>query len=64
MCLRSQERPGASRAEPREYGSMNDFDPKRLRAAFARYMTGVTVVTARGARGEPAGFTAGCQSRR
>lgn len=37
---------------------MNDFDPKRLRAAFARYMTGVTVVTARDARGEPAGFTA------
>ena len=37
---------------------MNDFDPKRLRAAFARYMTGVTVVTTRDARGEPVGFTA------
>ena len=37
---------------------MKYFDPKRLRAAFARYMTGVTVVTTRDARGEPAGFTA------
>ena len=37
---------------------MNDFDPKRLRAAFARYMTGVTVVTTRNARDEPVGFTA------
>lgn len=37
---------------------MTDFDPKRLRAAFARYMTGVTVVTTRTAGGEPVGFTA------
>ena len=34
------------------------FDPKELRAAFARFMTGVTVVTARDPAGEPVGFTA------
>ena len=37
---------------------MIDLDPRLLRAAFARYMTGVTVVTSRDARGEPVGFTA------
>ena len=37
---------------------MTDFDPRKLRAAFARYMTGVTVVTTRTARDEPVGFTA------
>ena len=37
---------------------MTDLDPERLRAAFARFMTGVTVVTARTASGEPVGFTA------
>ena len=34
------------------------FDPIELRAAFARFMTGVTVVTARDSAGEPVGFTA------
>ena len=37
---------------------MTELDPERLRAAFARFMTGVTVVTARTAGGEPVGFTA------
>ena len=37
---------------------MTDLDPGLLRAAFARYMTGVTVVTSRNARDEPVGFTA------
>ena len=32
---------------------MTDLDPGLLRAAFARYMTGVTVVTSRNARDEP-----------
>lgn len=37
---------------------MTDVDPRELRAAFGRYMTGVTVVTTRTARNEPVGFTA------
>ena len=37
---------------------MKSFDPQELRAAFASFMTGVTVVTARTASGEPVGFTA------
>ena len=37
---------------------MTEFDPQELRAAFARFMTGVTVVTTRAASGEPVGFTA------
>lgn len=37
---------------------MTIFDPRELRAAFASFMTGVTVVTARTASGEPVGFTA------
>ena len=37
---------------------MTDLAPRLLRAAFARYMTGVTVVNSRDARGEPVGFTA------
>ena len=37
---------------------MTDLDARLLRAAFARYMTGVTVVTSRDARDEPVGFTA------
>ena len=37
---------------------MTNFNPQALRAAFARFMTGVTVVTARAASGEPVGFTA------
>ena len=37
---------------------MTDLDPRELRAAFGRYMTGVTVVTSRDARDEPVGFTA------
>ena len=37
---------------------MTDLDPRELRAAFGRYMTGVTVVTTRTARNEPVGFTA------
>ena len=38
---------------------MTDLDPGLLRAAFARYMTGVTVVISRDACGEPVEFTAG-----
>lgn len=34
------------------------FDPKELRAAFGRFMTGVTVVTAKASDGTPVGFTA------
>ena len=37
---------------------MTDLDPRELRAAFGRYMTGVTVVTSRDARDDPVGFTA------
>lgn len=37
---------------------MTSPDPKSLRSAFGRYMTGVTVVTARAANGDPVGFTA------
>ena len=37
---------------------MSGFDAKALRAAFGRFPTGVTVVTARTANGEPVGFTA------
>ncbi|MFT5343001.1 MAG: flavin reductase (DIM6/NTAB) family NADH-FMN oxidoreductase RutF [Paracoccaceae bacterium] len=33
-------------------------DPKSLRSAFSRYMTGVTVVTAQAPDGTPVGFTA------
>ncbi|NBT31437.1 MAG: flavin reductase [Rhodobacteraceae bacterium] len=35
-----------------------DFDPRDLRTAFGRYMTGVTVVTARAPDGTQIGFTA------
>lgn len=34
------------------------IDPRLLRDAFGAFMTGVTVVTAHGANGEPLGFTA------
>ena len=34
------------------------LDPRELRAAFGRFPTGVTVVTARTAEGQPVGFTA------
>ena len=37
---------------------MTDLDPRELRTAFGRYMTGVTVVTTRTARAGPVGFTA------
>ncbi|NVO28882.1 flavin reductase family protein [Donghicola sp. C2-DW-16] len=37
---------------------MTAFDPRALRSAFGRFMTGVTVVTARTADGTPVGFTA------
>jgi len=37
---------------------MGDLDPKELRAAFASYMTGVTVVTAKTDDGGYVGFTA------
>ena len=37
---------------------MTDLDPRELRAAFGRYMTGVAVVTTRTARAGPVGFTA------
>ena len=37
---------------------MTGLDPRELRAAFGRYMTGVTVVTSRDSRDEPVGFTA------
>lgn len=37
---------------------MTNFDAKQLRAAFASYMTGVTVVTARAPDGSLVGFTA------
>ena len=37
---------------------MTDLDPRELRAAFGRYMTGVTVVTTRTARAGRVGFTA------
>lgn len=37
---------------------MTDFDPRSLRSAFGRFMTGVTVVTTRNADGMPVGFTA------
>ena len=37
---------------------MSTSDPRALRAAFGRFITGVTVVTARGAGGVPVGFTA------
>lgn len=37
---------------------MSDLDPKALRNAFGSFLTGVTVVTARTAKGEPVGFTA------
>ena len=37
---------------------MNKLDPKELRTAFGRYMTGVTVITAKTAEGENVGFTA------
>ena len=34
------------------------IDPKALRGAFSRFMTGVTVVTSLTPKGEPVGFTA------
>jgi flavin reductase (DIM6/NTAB) family NADH-FMN oxidoreductase RutF len=37
---------------------MTSLDPKALRTAFGRFMTGVTVVTTRSDQGEPLGFTA------
>lgn len=37
---------------------MTMHDPKSLRRAFGRFATGVTVVTARAANGDPVGFTA------
>jgi len=37
---------------------MTALDPRSLRDAFGRFMTGVTVVTARAPSGEPVGFTA------
>jgi flavin reductase (DIM6/NTAB) family NADH-FMN oxidoreductase RutF len=37
---------------------MKPIDPKELRGAFGRFMTGVTVVTTRRADGTPVGFTA------
>lgn len=37
---------------------MTAIDPAALRAAFGSFMTGVTVVTARGPGGVPCGFTA------
>lgn len=37
---------------------MNDVDPRTLRNAFGRYMTGVTVVTTVDQQGRPLGFTA------
>lgn len=37
---------------------MSTLDPRTLRAAFGRFMTGVTVVTTRGPDGVPVGFTA------
>ena len=37
---------------------MPDLDPKELRAAFSRYMTGVTVVTTKTPNGQHVGFTA------
>jgi len=37
---------------------MSECDPRALRAAFGRFITGVTVVTARAAGGVPVGFTA------
>lgn len=35
-----------------------NLDPKLLRSAFGRFLTGVTVVTARSETGDPVGFTA------
>lgn len=37
---------------------MSDLDPRALRNAFGRFLTGVTVVTALRPDGEPVGFTA------
>ncbi|WP_209010994.1 flavin reductase family protein [Labrenzia sp. PHM005] len=37
---------------------MKPIDPRELRTAFGRFMTGVTVVTARDKSGKPVGFTA------
>jgi flavin reductase (DIM6/NTAB) family NADH-FMN oxidoreductase RutF len=37
---------------------MTALDPRALRDAFGRFMTGVTVVTTRDAQGAPVGFTA------
>lgn len=37
---------------------MSDLDPRALRDAFGRFMTGVTVVTTLGEDGRPVGFTA------
>ncbi|MCK7613144.1 flavin reductase family protein [Roseibium sediminicola] len=37
---------------------MSDLDPRALRDAFGRFMTGVTVVTTLGSDGQPVGFTA------
>lgn len=37
---------------------MTQFDPRDLRSAFGRFMTGVTVVTARAPDGTSVGFTA------
>lgn len=37
---------------------MKPIDPRELRSAFGRFMTGVTVVTTRTADGRPVGFTA------
>ena len=37
---------------------MTDFSPRALRDAFGSFMTGVTVVTAHDANGNPIGFTA------
>ncbi|WP_425045725.1 flavin reductase family protein [Primorskyibacter sp. S87] len=37
---------------------MTAFDPKEIRKAFGRFMTGVTVVTTRANDGTPVGFTA------
>ena len=37
---------------------MTQHDPRELRNAFGTFMTGVTVVTAKGSDGAPMGFTA------
>ena len=52
-------RPWPSSVKPAPVPPVNDMiDPRDLRIAFGKFMTGVTVVTAKGQNGATVGFTA------